>query len=74
MDTSITLENLKEFRRRYEENTLSQVVTRAASKAAVNDICYDTPHAQKMNHKFSVDVPTMGACNQSYSGRLLFLS
>ena len=48
---------------------MSQVVTRAASKTSVNDICYDTQHAKLMNHKFSVNVPTMGACNQKSSGR-----
>ena len=66
---SISLENIKQFRAAYEANTVSQVATKAASKCAVNDICYDTQHAKLMNHKFSVDVPTMSALNQKQSGR-----
>ena len=69
MEQSIRPEDLQKFRASYEENPISQVVTHAASKAAVNDICYDTQHAKRMNHKFSVNVPTMGACNQKSSGR-----
>ena len=66
---SITGEDLHSFRQQYESNPISQVATRAASKCSVNDICYDTPHAKRMSHKFSVNVPTMGATNQKSSGR-----
>ena len=66
---SVTKEDLQACRSAYEENTLSRVMTRAASKASINDVCYDTDHAKLMNHKFSVDIPTMGACNQKSSGR-----
>ena len=66
---SVTQENLDQFRVSYEKNPISQIFTRAASKTAVNDICYDQEHAKKMNHKFSVNIPTMGACNQKSSGR-----
>ena len=66
---SICPEDLQSFRDHYENSTLSGVVTRAASKTSLNDICYDTKHAEKMNHKFSVEVTTMGATNQKSSGR-----
>lgn len=66
---SISEASLKAFREAYENNQISQIATRAASKTSVNDICYDTAHAKLMNHKFSVDIPTMGACNQRSSGR-----
>ena len=69
MEKSVTLDAIKAFRNNYEHNTLSQVATRAASKTCVDDFCYDTEHAKKMNFKFSVEVPTMGACNQQSSGR-----
>ena len=66
---SIDGEVLQAFRKNYEENKISQIATKAVSKAAINDICYDTQHAKRMNHKFSVEVPTMTACNQKSSGR-----
>ena len=66
---SITPEALLAYRRSYEENPMSRVMTHAASKTAINDICYSTRNAAKMNHKFSVEVPTMGATNQKASGR-----
>lgn len=71
MDTlqSVSFDDIKQFRNSYLNNTVSKVITKAASKSSVNDICYDTEHSKKMNHKFSVDIPTMGAANQKSSGR-----
>ena len=66
---SITSESLQAFRKQFAENTVSQVAARAASKAPINDICYDREQAKKMNFKFSLEVPTMSACNQKSSGR-----
>ena len=66
---SLTLNNLQAFRSSYEDNPMSRAATHAASKTSVEDFCYDTREAAKMNHKFSVDIPTMGACNQKSSGR-----
>ena len=66
---SISMEQLQEYRSSYLSNPISRVATRAVSKTSVNDACYDTEHAAKMNHKFSVDIPTMGAANQKSSGR-----
>ena len=66
---SVSFDNIRDFRKNYSGNTVSQVATKAASKTSINDICYDTQHAKLMNHKFSVDIPTMGACNQKASGR-----
>ena len=65
----ISLNSIAAFRRSYQENTVSQVATRAASKASIKDVCYDTQHAKSMNHKFSIDIPTMSACDQKSSGR-----
>ena len=66
---SISLENVKEFRKDYEKNTISQVATKAVSKTSVDDVCYDTQHAKKMNYKFSLDVPTLPITNQKASSR-----
>ena len=66
---SILNENMNHFRDNYAKDTMARVMTRAVSKSSVNDICYDTEHAKKMNHKFSVDVPTLPAANQKQSGR-----
>ena len=66
---SISFENIKEFRGSYQANPISRIATKAVSKTSVNDICYDTEHAKKMNHKFSVEVPTLPATNQKASGR-----
>lgn len=66
---SLSPETLKECRQSYENNRVARLTTRAVSKTAVDDICYDTEHAKKMNHKFSVDIPTMTAANQKSSGR-----
>lgn len=69
METSITMENIREFRTDYEKNPISGITARAVSKTKIDDICYDAEHAKKMNHKFSVEVPTMPATNQKSSGR-----
>ncbi len=69
METSITMENIREFRTDYEKNPISGIAARAVSKTKIDDICYDAEHAKKMNHKFSVEVPTMPATNQKSSGR-----
>ena len=66
---SVSFEDISRYRAAYEENKISQVATRAVSKTGINDVCYDTQHAKKMNYKFSVQVPTMGASNQKSSGR-----
>ncbi len=70
MDTTqISMEDIRQYRSSYLSNPVSKVATKAASKTSVNNICYDTDHAKKMNHKFSVDVPTLPATNQKSSGR-----
>ena len=71
---SVSFQDLASFRESYLNNTLSKAATKAASKTAVNDICYDSQHARLMNHKFSIDVPTMPACNQKHSGRCWIFS
>lgn len=71
---SISQENLKSFRDYYKNNTISQVSTKAMAKQSVNDACFDTFEAARMNHKFSIEIPTMKACNQKHSGRCWLFS
>ena len=66
---SLSAAQLRACRAAYESNPVSRVATRAASKHSVEDICYNTASAAKMNHKFSVEVPTLPATNQKASGR-----
>ena len=66
---TIQMEEIAQYRQAYQENAISRIVTRAVSKTGINDACYDLEHAKLMNHKFSVEVPTMGATNQKSSGR-----
>ncbi len=70
----ISQKSLEGFRAYYENNTVSKVATKAMAKQSVNDACYDTFAAAKMNHKFSIEIPTMKACNQKHSGRCWLFS
>ena len=70
----ISLEDLKSFNEYYRNDTVSMVATKAMAKQSVNDACFNTNAAAKMNHKFSIDIPTMGACNQKHSGRCWLFS
>ncbi len=69
LSASIQFDQISDFRSSFEKNTIAGLASRAACKTCVNDICYDTEHAKKMNHKFSVEIPTMPATNQKSSGR-----
>lgn len=66
---SISPEQLREFELACENDPISRIAGRAVSKTGVNDICYDTRQARKMNYKFSVDIETLPAANQKASGR-----
>ena len=68
-DTSIRPEDLRAFRENLRSDSLAAVAARAVSKTGINDVCYDTPHAARMNYKFSVEIPTLPAANQNASGR-----
>ena len=67
--TSLCREQIEKFRTEYEQNPISRVAAKAASKTSLEDICYDTQRAAKMNHMFSVEVPTMAGTDQKASGR-----
>ena len=65
----ISEKSLNSYRNNYENNKMSKMATKAMSKASIEDVCYDTIGAAKMNHKFSIEIPTMTVCNQKSSGR-----
>ena len=71
---AISCESLNNYKEFYLNNPMSKVATKAMSKATVEDVCYDTPNAAKMNHKFSIEIPTMPVCNQMSSGRCWLFS
>ena len=62
---NITPEDIRSFRE--AEAPLTQVARRAASRSPIDDICCNTPTA--MGQKFSIDLPTLPACDQKSSGR-----
>ena len=69
LSPSICENDLKDFRRNFEENKVSALAAKAVSKSSIHDVCYDSTHARRMNEKFSLEIPTMTACNQKSSGR-----
>lgn len=71
---SIHFDNIKAFNNYYQNNSVSKVATKAMSKTSVDDVCYDLNHTKKMNHKFSIDIPTMPATNQKSSSRCWIFS
>ena len=66
---SVSFAEIKAFREKYQQSTLSQAAARAASRASLQDICYNNQQAAGLSQKFSVNIPTMEACNQKASGR-----
>ena len=73
-DPCVSAQDLSAFRKHFQENKLSQVAQKAASKTDIDQICYNTDSAARMNHKFSIDIPTMSACAQNHSGRCWIFS
>ena len=69
MESTITEQMLASFRADAEMDPMARIASRAASKVNLNDICYDSRQAAKMNHRFSLEIPTMAACDQKSSGR-----
>ena len=68
-ETAIRPEQIEAFRRQYAENAVSRVAAHAASSANLEQVCYNLPCTSKMNHKFSLEVPTMKGTDQKSSGR-----
>ena len=66
---SIRQEDLKGFRSHLEGSPLNKAAAAAASRTSLQDICFDPRSAVKMTHHFSLEIPTMTACNQKSSGR-----
>lgn len=66
---AIDMNNIEQYDAFYEKNTISRVVNKALSKTSIEDVCYNTLADSKMNHKFSLELPTMPATNQKSTGR-----
>ena len=61
----ISPDDLRDFRE--ARTPLSQVAQRAASRTPIDSLCFRTP--TRMSQKFSLELPTMAACDQKASGR-----
>ena len=73
-ETTVTADDLQTFRQAFNRDPAAKIAARAASRTALDQICYDPAHAKHMNHKFSLEIPTMEACNQKHSGRCWIFS
>lgn len=67
--TPITPELLSAWTADYENDDKLQVATLAMSKTALNDVMFVRSAANKLRHKFSIDIPTLPVTNQQASGR-----
>ncbi len=65
----ITMEMIQRFQKNYDEDAMAKVLTAAASKTALSDIALSPMDAAKLEHTFSIEIPTRGITNQKKSGR-----
>lgn len=65
----ITMEMIQRFQKNYDEDAMAKVLTAAASKTALSDIALSPMDAAKLEHTFSIEIPTRGITNQRKSGR-----
>ena len=66
---SITPEMLERFKKSYDENPMSKVLTAAASKTELSEIAFSPMDAARMEHLFSIEIKTRGITAQQRSGR-----
>ena len=67
MESFLSDARLRAFRR--ELTPLNTAAARAASKAPLEELCFDAARAGRLQHKFSLEIPTLPACDQKASGR-----
>lgn len=65
----ITSEMIEKFKKNYDEDKTTKVLTAAASKAPLADIAFSPMDAAKLEYTFSIDLPTTGITAQKQSGR-----
>ena len=66
---SVTPEALARYRQAFSQNPLSQIAARALSKTDLDTVCFDPETARTIPHSFSLEIPTLEACDQKNSGR-----
>lgn len=54
---------------RYEKDPLNKVVRHALSRHSLSNVIYEPASVTEVAPTFSIDLKTMGACNQKVSGR-----
>ena len=69
MEHEISEQMLRDFREQLNGDAAATVARYAASKTGLLAVCYNSTEARKMNHMFSLEIPTMPACDQEHSGR-----
>ena len=66
---SISPEDLTAFRRHHREDPLSRTAAGAVSRTPIDQVCWNQQQASHMTHTFSLEIPTLEACDQKASGR-----
>lgn len=65
----ITSEMIERFKKNYDEDKTAKVFTAAVAKTVLSDVAFSPMDAAKLEHSFSIEVPTKGITNQKKSGR-----
>ena len=74
MDKNLSLEQLKESRKEYENDKKMSVIRHALSATTFNDVFLSTDGGSITDFTFSIDVTTLPVTNQKKSGRCWIFS
>ncbi len=66
---AVSMEALAGYQKKYDDNQLAKVMTRALNKNTISTIAVEPSVLVKDKMNFSIDIPTMTATNQQGSGR-----
>ena len=69
MNTPITQELLGQWQAAYRSSPERRVATLALSRTDLNDVAFDPAAANRLRHKFTIEIDTMKATTQQASGR-----
>ena len=69
MEIPITQELLDSFRKTYDRDLLARAAQNTLSKTPMAQVCFEGRTQRAMTHHFSLEIPTMEACDQENSGR-----
>lgn len=69
MNTPITQELLGQWQEEFRSSPERRVATLALSRTDLNDVAFDPAAANRLRHKFTIEIDTMKATTQQASGR-----